>query len=110
MVGEVSRCLLPPFLRSCPSSYPFVPSWSLLLPSPPCGKFDAEVQEESQDAAFYPSVMFQRQTPEALGTPLMFPLLSQAECPGTWSLAVPSQVRGGALRNLQMAGGWMCLA
>lgn len=33
-----------------------VPNWSLLLPSPPCGKFDAEVQEVSQDAAFYPSV------------------------------------------------------
>lgn len=46
-----------------------VPSWSLLLPSPPCGKFDAEVQEVSQDAAFYPSVMFQRQeAPKALGT------------------------------------------
>lgn len=71
-----------------------VPSWSPLLPSPACGKFDAEVQEVSQDAAFYPSVMFQRQAPEALGAHLCS-LLPQAECPGTCSLAVPSQVRGG---------------
>lgn len=68
MVGEAGRCLLLPFLRSCPSlSLPLpVPSWSLPLPSPPCsGKFD-EVQEVSRDAALSPSVKSQWQGPEAL--------------------------------------------
>lgn len=49
MVGEVSRCLLPPFLRSCPSSCPFLslvgafccpllPAASLMLKCKKCPK------------------------------------------------------------------------
>lgn len=64
-MGEASRCLLPPFPRTCPSPCPFCPqlepSTSLL---PAASLMKCKKCPETGDAAFCPSAMFKGRSPE----------------------------------------------